>query len=332
MNPVVLSRIKLIVRILLGGLFIFTAILKLISINNFEIYIYSFNFFSLAFSALVARAVIAAEFILGCLLIAKIFYKQAWWLTMAMLLGFTLLLIYTAIFRDDSNCHCFGELIELDPFVSIFKNLITAALMLLVMKENDYGFRGWKIVLGLILACGIIVPFCVIPPDYVYTKIFKDDTPTLNEPLFEKSLQDSALMLTLQDVRRLPETDSVVFSKETLPFNISDGKYIIAVLSANCPHCKLSMEKTNIIFKNNEIVPSHLKILMWGNESSVSKFLRETGSDQFETRLIHPILAIDLVEGAFPTFLLIDHGNITAVFNSRELTERKIIEFLSIEK
>ncbi|MBQ7490854.1 MAG: DoxX family protein [Bacteroidales bacterium] len=323
-----LDKVKLVIRILIGGLFIFTAVLKLISIDYFTVYIYSFNIFSYALSALVARAVIAAEFVLGCMLIAKIFYKQAWWLTLAMLVGFTFLLIYTAIFRNDTNCHCFGELIELDPVSSILKNIVTIGLMLFVRKEEDYGFRWWKIVFGVILACGLFVPFCAFPPDSIYS-IFHKEESSLNKNLFEKSLQDSSLMTTLQDVRRLPENDSVVFSKNTMPLTLSDDKYIIAMLSSGCPHCKLSMKKANTIFKNNDIDYKHLKILIWGNENSISRFLKETESDKFETHIIHPILAIDLVNGEFPTFIFVDHGQVTGVYNARKLTDNIIGDFFT---
>lgn len=322
------DKAKLVIRILIGGLFIFTAILKLISIDHFTVYIYSFNIFNYALSALVARAVIAAEFVLGCMLIAKIYYKQAWWLTMAMLVGFTFLLIYTAIFRNDTNCHCFGELVELDPVSSILKNIVTIALMLCVRKEKDYGFHWWKIVFGVILACGMLVPFCAFPSDNLYAFFFKDES-TLNETLFEKSLQDSTLMTTLQDVKRLPENDSVVFSMSAQKLTINDDKYIIAMLSSVCPHCILGMKKANAIFKNNNIDHKHFKIMIWGSEKSISRFLKETESESFETRIIHPYVAIELVNGAFPTFIFIDHGRVERVLDSRELSDNAIEKFLT---
>lgn len=319
---------KNILRILLGVLFILTAVLKLIGIDNFEVYIFSFNIFSFTLSTLIARAVIAAEFILGGLLISKIFYKQAWWLTMTMLAGFTLLLIYIAIFRNDENCHCFGELIQLDPISSIIKNIIMAIAFLFVRKEEDYRFKLKKLVLGLILGIGIIGPFGIVPPDAIYNKLFSKNNQHFDEQLFQKSIQDSlAFSMILTDVHREVDNDSVVFQLGDEQLNLSNDKYLIAILSASCPHCKLSMKKANTIFSRNGIDSKHLKMLIWGAESTMSKFLKETDSDIYETRFISPYLAIDLVEGSFPSFLLYDHGKFIKILDYRTLDESELKAF-----
>ena len=46
---------------LLGIVFIVSAVLKILDMDKFEIYIYSYHFFSLNFSFLVARAAIIAS-------------------------------------------------------------------------------------------------------------------------------------------------------------------------------------------------------------------------------------------------------------------------------
>ena len=118
-----------ILRIGIGGMFVIAAILKLMSIDEFEIYIYSFNVLSFLLTSFVSRIIIAGEFILGLFLILKINYKFTWNATMIVLILFTLFLIYVAIFRNDTNCHCFGELVELSPVESIIKNVIAMILL-----------------------------------------------------------------------------------------------------------------------------------------------------------------------------------------------------------
>ena len=103
-----MSKLNDAIRIMIGGMFIIAAILKLISIDEFEIYIYSFNVFSFLVTTFVSRLLIAGEFILGLFLILKINYKFTWRATLIMLMLFTLFLIHVAIFRNDDNCHCFG--------------------------------------------------------------------------------------------------------------------------------------------------------------------------------------------------------------------------------
>ena len=84
------SVINLTIRLLLGVFFIGTAVLKLLSIDNFEIYIYSFNIFSYITTTFFSRLLIFIELIIGISLIFKICFKQIWWLTMLMMVFFTI--------------------------------------------------------------------------------------------------------------------------------------------------------------------------------------------------------------------------------------------------
>ena len=81
-------------KVLLGLVFIISAVLKILEMDRFEIYIYSFHFFSLNFSYLVARAAIIVELVLGIGLIANYLHKLMWWGSMVLLLGYSLLLLY----------------------------------------------------------------------------------------------------------------------------------------------------------------------------------------------------------------------------------------------
>ena len=81
-------------KMLLGIVFIVSAMLKIIDMDKFEIYVYSYHFFSLNFSFLVARAAIILELVLGVGLASHTFHKLYWWGSMAMLFGYTLLLIF----------------------------------------------------------------------------------------------------------------------------------------------------------------------------------------------------------------------------------------------
>ena len=125
------------INIGIGSVFIIAAILKLISIDEFEIYIYSFNILSFLLTTFVSRIIIAAEFALGLLLILNRNCKFIRRVTLIVLASFTLFLIYAAIFRHDSNCHCFGELIQLNPIQSIIKNLILIVFLIIGQQTTD---------------------------------------------------------------------------------------------------------------------------------------------------------------------------------------------------
>ena len=79
---------KSVLKVLLGLVFIVSAVLKLIDMDSFEIYIYSYHFFSLNASFIVARLAIILELVLGIGLVSHTLHKLYWWGSMAMLVGY----------------------------------------------------------------------------------------------------------------------------------------------------------------------------------------------------------------------------------------------------
>ena len=64
-----------------------SAVLKLFDMDQFEIYIYSYHFFSINASFMVARLAIILELVLGIGLISNCLHKLMWWGSVAMLLA-----------------------------------------------------------------------------------------------------------------------------------------------------------------------------------------------------------------------------------------------------
>ena len=293
--------IKTIIRILIGLMFIVSAVLKIFSLDTFEIYIYSLDFFGFVFSGFVARCVIAAELLLGSFLIAKILYKPTWWLTMAMMVVFTLFL-----FRNDANCHCMGELVELNPTWSIVKNLVLILLLLLIRKEDDWHFRG-KVALGIsLLVASVAVPFALFPMDSFY-QIFSREEQKVDMAKFSQFMQDS----TAQALQ------------------LDRGDYVIGYLASGCKYCKISASKIHTIFQNNQLDSTRLVFMIWGSEKSVRGFQEETETQGYRYESINPVEALNIVFGQFPTYVYVHNGQVERVANLRGLEERYTVDFLS---
>jgi len=301
-----MNILKIIIRIGIGVFFIASAILKLISIDNFELYIYSFNIFSFTMSGLAARAIIACELLVGILLIAKVKYKEAWWLTMLMLVGFSLLLVYVILFRNDSNCHCMGDLVEIKPSLSLIKNLLVIALMLLIRKEEDYRFRGRVSVLVIAILTAIAVPFALFPMDNIYNLFSKTSTKSCNEAEFNSFLQDSVM----QDI------------------HLDEGNFIVGVVSSGCKFCRIGCLKMSEMVTFNKIDSTKVLYFIWGDSTSVQKFRKETKSEPFLYVPINPVKAIRITDGAFPLFLFIQDGEVQRTADLRQLTEKEVVSHL----
>ena len=234
MSNKVFDIIKTTIRLLLGVLFIGTAVLKLLSIDSFEVYIYSFDIFSYTATTFFSRLLIFIELFIGTSLILKIKFKQIWWLTMLMMVGFTIFLVYVAIFRNDSNCNCFGDFIELNPTQSIIKNLIILALLFLIKKEKSGNYKPvlkkWLLAANVLIS--IVVSFVLLPMDVIYNRIYSEKE-NINTVAFYESFNDSTY------------------------FDIQHGRYLINYALAGCKYCRIGAEKVTMMVDRHGI--SHEK-------------------------------------------------------------------------
>lgn len=298
--------LKIIIRIGVGLFFIVSAVLKLLSLDSFELYIYSFNIVNFPWSGLVARGIIACELLVGILLIIKVKYKWAWWFAILMLVGFSFLLVYVILFRNDSNCHCMGDLVQMRPSVSLIKNIVAIALLMFVRKEEDYSFRWRKLALALSIVAAIVPPFAMFPTDNVYNLFSRNDGLNYDEAEFNALMADSSM----QDV------------------HVEEGNFIVGVISSGCPHCKTGCLKLSDIVEHNQIDTSRVMFFVWGDSASVSKFKEETQTEGYRYVPINPLVAVRINNGLFPNFLYLKDGNVIKTADIKQLTEKSICDHL----
>ena len=98
-------------RILVGLVFIASAILKYLSIDEFDLYIYDHNLFSISVTETLTRLLITAECLLGIMLMFNILARFVYYTTLTFLIGFTMyLFLLPYLFNVDiTNCYCFGD-------------------------------------------------------------------------------------------------------------------------------------------------------------------------------------------------------------------------------
>jgi hypothetical protein len=299
--------LKLTIRLLLGVFFIVTAVLKLLSIDSFEVYIYSFGIFDYTATTFVSRLLIFIELIIGTSLILKIRFKQIWWLTMLMMVGFTLFLVYAAIFRNDSNCHCFGSLIELKPMQSIVKNIIAIALLFVIKNEQNHDYkpvmRKWLTAGAIVVS--FVISFVLLPMDAVYNKIFSNNE-EVNEVAFYESLSDSTY------------------------FELKQGRYLINYALAGCKYCKIGAEKATMMMDRHGISHDKLKFFVGGSDEAIERFIEVTGTEDYEHWKIPASQFMAITYGKFPLFVFIEDGNIVKAGDFRILDDETIMSLKTL--
>lgn len=321
--------IKDILRIGIGGMFVIAAILKLMSIDEFEIYIYSFNVLNFLLTSFVSRIIIAGEFILGLFLILKINYKFTWNATMIVLILFTLFLIYVAIFRNDTNCHCFGELVELSPVESIIKNVIAMILLsidkwtnlkpqssTLKVQRSTFKVQRSKFkAQSLIAISTLLIVFVVSPPDVIYNKIYSE----------EKEISSYVLQKSFDDIVKINFENDTIVLDSTAVLETRERNLMIAIVSSGCKYCHLGVKKLSMIMKRKGTDTGNVNIFIWGSDDGILNFIKETDTEDLSYWKINPRQAIEITYGRFPVFIWLEDGEIVDIGDFRNIT--KTLEF-----
>lgn len=119
------------IEIVLGVLFVAAAVLKALDLDWFAVQIWYYGVIQgRSWLHLTARATVLVETFLGMAFLAG--WRFRGWtqrLTIAMLVGFTVLIGYAWVFNNLKDCGCFGAYIEIGPGPSIAKNLVMLAMV-----------------------------------------------------------------------------------------------------------------------------------------------------------------------------------------------------------
>ena len=293
-------------KVLLGLVFIASAILKIFDMDKFEIYIYSYHFFSLNFSFLVARAAIIIELVLGIGLVSNALHKLYWWGSVAMLLGYTLLLIYALLMGRTDSCHCFGDFLQLDPKQSLVKNGVLMLLFLLV-----YSVKEWKtpfrwLIFCLALMASTIGVFVASPPDN-YTSAYDSDQ-NLQDELFYDLLNESPL-------------DSL---------NLQEGKQVVCFFSTGCEFCQMAAQKLSLMQQFYGFPAENITYVFMGSEEGIAKFYEKSQSIVYRNILCDNVIdLLKAINGQFPTIVFLEGGEVVHEYGFRNMKEAEIKVFFA---
>lgn len=128
-------------RVFVGGLFIFSGLIKLndpvgtaIKMEEyFEVFVEDFGsvfHYFIPWSLEIAMAMIVLELVLGVAILAHYRMKQTTWVLLGLMVFFTFLTFYSAYFNKVTDCGCFGDAIKLTPWESFIKDVILMVFVL----------------------------------------------------------------------------------------------------------------------------------------------------------------------------------------------------------
>ena len=299
-----LRTAALVVRMLLGIFFVVSAIAKLVDIDRFEIYIFSYNILSLNLSFLVARLVIVGELLVGIGLVANVYKRLVDTCALLMLVGFTLFLGYASLIGRHDSCQCMGALLDINPTLSILKNALLTLLLLFAMGARPWRWRPrWYVWLPLVLAPTVAV-FILSAPD---NWLFGPSDEVYNAEEFATAIQPEGILY---------------------PLHLDRGRHVIAFLTPGCPFCRMADEKLTHICRRNHLDSSAFLYFCPTPDSTLAPPTVDT------TPLIRPCYLIPslsyalITYGQRPIIFLTDSGKVTGTCHYRNIDERRIVEFI----
>ena len=293
-------------KVLLGLVFIASAILKVFDMDKFEIYIYSYHFFSLNFSFLVARAAIIVELVLGVGLVSNTLHKFYWWGSMAMLAGYTLLLIYALFLGRTDSCHCFGDFMQFDPKQSLLKNVVLMLLFIPIYKVREWKTSYRWLFFFLALLASSITVFAVSPPDN-FTAAYDSDE-NLQMDAFNNLLDESPL-------------DSL---------NLKEGKQVLCFFSTGCEYCQMAAQKLSLMQQFYGFPADNITYVFMGSEEGIVRFYEKSQSSHYKNVLYDNVVnLLKAIDGQFPTIVFLEDGGVVYQYGFRDMKETEIKAFFT---
>lgn len=151
--------------ILLAAVFIVSAVAKIFSIDQFELYVYSYGLFSLNITFILVRLCIGIELMLGVLLLTGWRRRMILLAMLAMLLFFCLFLCFAALRGRTDSCQCFGQLADMPPTLSLLKNAVLVIMTLAALRLQGKQSRKRTWLAAVLTAAALATPFIVSVPD-----------------------------------------------------------------------------------------------------------------------------------------------------------------------
>ena len=281
---------SIVLRIIVGALFVVSAVAKLIDIDPFELYVFSYGFFPFTVVDVLVRLCIAAELILGIFIILGWYRRLVKVLTLLMLVFFSLFLCYAALKGRMESCQCFGQLVDFNPIQSLLKNGVLILLVLVAYRlqgeEKPVRRKGLRLGLSAgIVVLATVAIFAISLPD---SWLFGPSNNRYHKDTLAESIAP----------------DGVLGDR-----HLDQGRQLVAFVTPGCEFCKMARQKIGTIAERHDLDTTHIHYIE-PSELGDSVFLR-------------------LTYGQRPLVMLLGDGEVEATFHSRNISERQIADFLS---
>lgn len=367
-------------RILIAVMFILSAIAKLLSLEFFDQLVaevffgkaYYEHIDSLFYTQLLARVLIVGELVLGMAVLQNhLLKKLVLPLIMAMFVVFTAHLTYAGIQTKfiGGNCGCFGDIIPLDNFESIVKNILGMLLVAFVYyKHTDrQSFESWvpPVALGLVTFGVLWLTIRDFDKPVLSEEVNVEisgvkDIPVLNVDTLETVVDSTKEVLDLEGIN--DENKEVIITelaqKEQIaaPIIIDDspvvnefsllldkytdftgksnvklnkGHKLVCIYSLTCSHCQQAYKELYQLDKSGKLPEMYL--ICYGKEFDKFYFFNQGGGEKPHILVTDKHEFDILMQGeSFPKILDMQDGKILQKWDIASYEKQKVADYFNV--
>lgn len=296
----------IILRILLGLVFVASAVLKFIGVDEFELFVFKWSQLGWNISTLIARLIIVWEIFLGVCLVLGVRTRLSVKLSIATLMGFTSLLLWLAIAGETENCQCFGEYIDLDPLESIIKNVILLLGFFIVLRAKSVDVNRFSKFYWPSFALLVVLITILSPPDMLLNNRY--DPSGVNVQI---------------DIEQLDS--NVVYKKVTKGAEQNNtDKQILMFISHSCSMCKKAAKKMATIESRYENTLPVSVYIMGTDTSKYEAFMQETRMDSYPTYYLTAQSFLEYTK-QLPTIFILENKKVIKSYGYRTFNEKDIL-------
>lgn len=309
------QNISYVLRGLVAFLFLLSAVAKMypspyFAISTFEMKQLVPLGFSEGLAVYLSRTLIGVEIALGLLLLQPHYLKRfVIPATIALLAVFIIHLVVTIAGGGNSgNCGCFGTLLPMTPLESVFKNIVTVALLVWLYKLLPVGSdRNNFFILTTVLFASILSVFMLAP----IKPQSSDTTFDVGAPIPEEMVTDSLTSSQADSIAPATEnattttaigpsevktdaakTETATPEKAAVPAgsapkksvysnffaNADKGKKIIGMFVPGCDHCREAAKEMTELRKKDKNFPELEIIFMDEEAEKIPEFFDYAGA------------------------------------------------------
>ncbi|GAA4463293.1 protein tlpB [Nemorincola caseinilytica] len=312
----VTQGLLILLSLITGGLFLYSAWTKVLPIQPFEYTIVEYLHLPWLPAAILARLLIGLEATLGGLIVLHLFGegKRVLKGAAALLVVFSVYLVWLwATAGDDVNCGCFGDDIFMSPSVSLGKNAVLLLFTLLLIRYHKGlalpNARVRNTVNTSLFFAGLALPFILFPmamgePDWLKKSMYKLEVAPLYHPI-----KDDTAALRVP----YPDTPSV---------DLTHGRHIVAFVSPSCEHCRIAMRKMSLMKRSDPSMPFFM--IIGGIASDLTDFWKYTHAQNIPYMRLHRDPFLNYTGGRFPLIIWVEDGMVIATATYNTLEQRDI--------